>query len=233
MPGLEVKSYNDGSPGIKYMSGTRYTVHFYTQHSRRWNNEIHTLKGPSDQIRFAWNFIHRRASPFSPFSPFANGSLPFVSSSTNGQTTNFRLHKEQRVNGSCLPLDFFRKTSEFPSILNVFIYKYSSFFAAWWERGAVGLAQKWAEECVMMLRGQERLQTENGTNGKRRLPFVYCKRERKRRTSVCLLQNVNGKRKCIQHECREICIIHRFIFTEIKKWSILNIKSYAIHINVI
>jgi hypothetical protein len=139
MPGLEVKSYNDGSPGIKYMSGTRYTVHFYTQHSRRWNNEIHTLKGPSDQIRFAWNFIHRRASPFSPFSPFANGSLLFVSSSTNWQTTNFRLHKEQRVNGSCLPLDFFRKTSEFPSILNVFIYNIYRFLQRYGRVAQLGL----------------------------------------------------------------------------------------------
>ncbi len=35
----------------------------------------------------------------SPFSPFANGQLPFVSSSANGITTNFRLHDEQTVNG--------------------------------------------------------------------------------------------------------------------------------------
>jgi hypothetical protein len=34
----------------------------------------------------------------SPFSQFANGSIPFVSSSTNGQMTNFRLLGEQTVN---------------------------------------------------------------------------------------------------------------------------------------
>jgi hypothetical protein len=32
------------------------------------------------------------------------------------------------------------------------------------------------------------LQTENGTNRKRQLPFVFCKRKAKRQTSVYLLQ---------------------------------------------
>jgi hypothetical protein len=39
-------------------------------------------------------FNHRWASPFSPFSLFANGQLPFVSSSTSGQMTNFRLYDQ-------------------------------------------------------------------------------------------------------------------------------------------
>jgi hypothetical protein len=35
----------------------------------------------------------------SPFSPFANGKLAFVSSPTNGKTTKFRLLDEQTLNG--------------------------------------------------------------------------------------------------------------------------------------
>jgi hypothetical protein len=42
------------------------------------------------------SYDHRWASPFSPF---ANEQLPFVSSLTKGQTKNFRLHDEQTVNG--------------------------------------------------------------------------------------------------------------------------------------
>jgi hypothetical protein len=38
-------------------------------------------------------------SPFSQFSPFANGELPFVSSSTNGQMTNLCLQDKQIING--------------------------------------------------------------------------------------------------------------------------------------
>jgi hypothetical protein len=35
----------------------------------------------------------------SPFSPFENGYLPFVSLSTNGQRTDFRLYNERMVSG--------------------------------------------------------------------------------------------------------------------------------------
>jgi hypothetical protein len=40
----------------------------------------------------------RLTSQFSPFNPFANGQLPFVSLSANGLATNFRLHDDQMVN---------------------------------------------------------------------------------------------------------------------------------------
>jgi hypothetical protein len=114
----------------------------------------------------------RWASPFSPFCLYANGSLLFVSSATNRQTTNFLLHDKLTVNKLkmitwasvfCLkPQQLYMNIIPFFVYIYIYIYTYIETAAY--------------------------IYTEDGTKGKCQLLFFGANGKLKKQISVFLLQ---------------------------------------------